>query len=230
MRLSRAVLFLCAVIFTGCSQAPPKPMHVTGSVQLVGGHMLVQGPAYLAFNRALQNITRVADREVQFVLISDMSPNAFVREKDGRPELGMHLGMVELIGQVEAEYAYVFAHELAHLSLAHLQHRAEQREESSKVSDLLAMLLGLVGIPIGALAVDSGAGLVSLGFDRDQEREADREGVRLLQAAGYPANAAIRFHQKMIPFESRAPEFLSTHPTGEERLELLQQMVEQSVD
>jgi predicted Zn-dependent protease len=223
-------LLLCAVISAGCSQAPPKLIHVTGSVQLMDDRMVVHGQAYLAFNRALQNITRVAEREVKFALISNMSPNAFVRENAGTAELGMHLGMVELIGQMEAEYAYVFAHELAHLSLEHLRHRAEQREESGKVSDLLAMLLGLLGIPIGALAIDSGAGLVSLGFDRDQEREADREGLRLLQAAGYPAEAALRFHRKMIPYESSAPEFLSTHPSGEERLENLQQMVEQSVN
>jgi predicted Zn-dependent protease len=60
-------------------------------------------------------------------------------------------------------------------------------------------------------------------FSRDQERDADRLGVRYAQAAGYDPRAAIAFMELMAekaPVGSVA-QFLDVHPPYPERTELL---------
>jgi predicted Zn-dependent protease len=89
-----------------------------------------------------------------------------------------------------------------------------------------------VGIASAALGLGSGgsqlAGMVAqvtftLPNSRLHEQEADRIGVELAARAGYDPRAAVSVWQKMAQAGgSSPPQFLSTHPSAENRIQDLE--------
>ncbi|MNC90132.1 TPR repeat-containing protein YfgC precursor [compost metagenome] len=57
---------------------------------------------------------------------------------------------------------------------------------------------------------------------REFEREADRIGVELAARAGFDPRAATSLWQKMSRTGGGQPEFLSTHPSPDSRMQDLQ--------
>jgi predicted Zn-dependent protease len=126
----------------------------------------------------------------------------------------------------EAELAFVMGHEVGHVAAQHSQ----KRQSRSALSGLGAAILGAVtgSNLIGQLA-NTGAQLYTLGFSREQERQADSLGLRYLTQAGYdPMASATTLHalEEQTALEARlagqskqsAPGWLSTHPASEERV------------
>lgn len=68
----------------------------------------------------------------------------------------------------------------------------------------------------GKVVADS----VNMKFNQGQELEADQQGVRILENAGYSASALLNVI-KRIPEDS---ELKSSHPSGELRLQTLAEM------
>ena len=74
----------------------------------------------------------------------------------------------------------------------------------------------------------------SLGFllpySRTHELEADRIGLILTARAGYDPREAIPFWQRMAAQGgSRPPEFLSTHPTGANRIRQIRALMPEAM-
>ena len=67
-----------------------------------------------------------------------------------------------------------------------------------------------------------------LKFSRDQELEADELGLTFMAIAGYDPREAPRFWERMEAQAgggARPPEFLSTHPGPNRRIEQLNKMM-----
>src|SRR5262249_24526241 len=82
---------------------------------------------------------------------------------------------------------------------------------------LTAALFGDVS-GLMAFAVDTAT---TLGYSREQEAEADAEGLRLLRAARLDPRGRISFFDAMTKDTGRAAkvfQYVSTHPSTEERL------------
>ena len=108
------------------------------------------------------------------------------------------------------EVAAVLAHELSHVTLRHSTKRLAGRLGASAA---LALILGMVdlGAPAYTLAHLSG-----LGYERDQEREADDVGQSLLMRAGIsPIGMATFFERSSDSLQP--PEIVSTHPDPGDR-------------
>jgi predicted Zn-dependent protease len=73
---------------------------------------------------------------------------------------------------------------------------------------------------------------VLLPFNRKQESEADHVGLLYAARAGYDPRAAITFWQKMAAqsADGGTPEFLSTHPNHENRIQRLQEHMPQALE
>lgn len=72
--------------------------------------------------------------------------------------------------------------------------------------------------------------LISMRFGRDDELESDRLGVRFLRDAGYDPRAMIgvmEVLQKAAQGSGRPPEFFSTHPNPEHRIQAIQEAIRQ---
>lgn len=117
------------------------------------------------------------------------------------------------------EVAGVLAHEIQHVMKRHVIKRI--------VSSLgwraaAAILLG--GSDLSSVAVGAGE-LLELSYGRDQELEADREGVRLMAQAGLPPEALASFFEKLRAKEAiRMPELISTHPGTDKRIAKLREL------
>lgn len=116
----------------------------------------------------------------------------------------------------EAQLAGVLGHEIGH---ADLRHSTRQMTKQYGVNALLGILAG-----DRQLLVQVTEAIVGLKFSRDHENEADEASVRYLCPTTYPADAGAGFFQKIeAQGSSRAPEWLSTHPSPAGRIEHFQQ-------
>ena len=79
----------------------------------------------------------------------------------------------------------------------------------------------------GALLSEYG---ISKPFSRQHETEADIGGLMLMASAGYNPQAALSVWQKMAQAGSSGmPSFLSTHPSGADRIQVLQQYLPEAM-
>ncbi|MEY2882592.1 MAG: hypothetical protein RL490_316 [Pseudomonadota bacterium] len=126
----------------------------------------------------------------------------------------------------EAELAFVMGHEVGHVAARH----AQKREQRSGLASILAGIAGAVtGSNIVGQVAGAGAQLYTLGYSRDQEREADSLGVRYLTRAGYDPMASGRIpaalgaqtslEARLAGQNGKEPAgWLSTHPATGERV------------
>ncbi len=121
------------------------------------------------------------------------------------------------------ELAGVLAHEFQHVLRQHAT-RAVLRHASTGI--LLAAVSGDVS---GAMAygLEGARVLAELRYSRRDEEEADREGYRMLLAAGVDPAGMMRFFETLQKDSGRAPSlpsYLSTHPSTEGRIERLRSL------
>ena len=120
----------------------------------------------------------------------------------------------------------VMGHEMAHALREHARARIAKSQGTGAVLSLGAALLGLG--QLGDLAANVGTQLLTLKFSREDEIDADLVGLELAARAGFNPDASIRLWEKMGQAQSGGgggPAFLSTHPTGPDRIKRLQDNV-----
>ena len=120
-------------------------------------------------------------------------------------------------------------HEVAH---ALARHGAERVSQSIGAEVVGQILTAGVGIANPALAEDvaqlygitASVGVI-LPWGRAQESEADRIGLILMAKAGYNPSSAVGFWERMSKIQQggKPPEFLSTHPSDETRINQIKQ-------
>lgn len=127
----------------------------------------------------------------------------------------------------ESQLASVMAHEISHVTQRHLARAMEDQKRNAPLtwagvlgSILLAMANPQAGM--GALTgtlAGTQQGLIS--FTQQNEQEADRIGIQVLQRAGFDPQAMPTFLEKLLDqsrYSTRPPEILLTHPLPESRL------------
>lgn len=126
----------------------------------------------------------------------------------------------------EAQLAFVMGHEVGHVAARHSQKRQNRAALSNVLAGLAGALTGSDLIGRGANVV---AGLTTLGYSREQEREADSLGARYLAGAGYDPLASADILGALgaqTDLEARLKgqggaepsKWLSTHPPSAERV------------
>ncbi len=70
------------------------------------------------------------------------------------------------------------------------------------------------------------AALIENIFTHHQETEADELGLQLMFQAGYALSGALGFYEKLTRATEQNTTFLSLHPSGEERLKHIRQVIE----
>jgi len=148
-------------------------------------------------------------------------PNAFAMAGG---KMAIYTGMMTKLNATDDELAQVIAHEVAHALSAHT---------AEKMSVALATNLAVAGYALSgersqvALtgAAMAAALAVQLPNSRQMEREADVIGIELAAKAGYDPRAAASLWRKMATAANGGPpEFLSTHPSTDNRIRDLEQL------
>jgi predicted Zn-dependent protease len=154
-------------------------------VQKIGASLAVHAQRKLPFHFHL-----VADRGLV---------NAFALP-GGQVFIGQ--GLLDVM-KSEDEVAFVLGHEIEHIDHYHSVERVQVEARLRKVD--LGALGELAKIPIG---------LWQTGYSKDEEAEADREGLRLACVAGYSPKGALDLLNRLAQFRQEYVIQAKT-PTGE---------------
>ncbi len=135
--------------------------------------------------------------------------------------------LLDLCGFDTDETAFVLGHEMGHVVRGH----AFNRIVTSEVARVLSRRLPPVGGPFRPLAERVIRSLVTQGYSRRQELEADRFAVRLTGVAGYRPEASIRLFERLCAHagsrEDAAP-YLSSHPTFATRIRRIRNALDEA--
>ena len=137
-------------------------------------------------------------------------------------KITFYTGIIEQLNLSDDEIAAIMGHEIAHALREHGRERLSQAMAQSAVTNLALAAAGGYGSAVSA-ANQVAQYVLVLPNSRQNESEADAIGLELAARAGYNPRAAISVWQKMIKATEgkNPPEFLSTHPSGETRIEQL---------
>ena len=163
-------------------------------------------------------------QKFNFFVVKDNSINAFAMPGG---VIGVHSGLL-LATNTESELASVLGHEIGHVTQRHMARMlAQQKYDTFKNIGAIALALLAAranpDLANGALAAASASGVQrQLDYTREHEREADRVGLSILDAASFDVRGMPAFFttlQRGTRFaEGNAPSFLRTHPLNAERI------------
>lgn len=190
--------------------------------------------------RPILAVAGLTKQNIQVVIINDRSFNAFV--------VDAHRIFVNAGALTEAqrpnEIIGVLAHETGHIAGGHLSRLREQLA-TAQTQSIIGLLLG-VGALVAASrsGADSGAAAGALlapqetirrsllAYQRSQEEQADRAGVKFLTATGQSAKGMYDTFKRLADqslFQARfADPYLQSHPLPSERVASLEQLARTS--
>jgi len=136
-------------------------------------------------------------------------------------KMGVYTGLLD-VAENQAQLATVIGHEMGHVMARHANER---------MSTEFATVLGLGALQIAAgddprrreqlaiLGVGAQVGII-LPFSRSHESEADAIGLELMARSGFDPEESVKLWENMAEAGgAQPPEFLSTHPSRDTRIE-----------
>jgi len=190
--------------------------------QILSEHRVVTGTpeaaAVTEVGRRIAQVANVDGMAWEFTLIEDDTPNAFALPGG---KVGVHTGLFKVVQSTD-QLAAVIGHEIAHATARHV---SERMSREALVQTGVAVLGGATGSGAGTsqmLAAAATLGL-TLPFSRAQETEADEIGMMYMARAGFDPRAAVALWQRFAAAGGdKPPEFMSTHPADQTRIERLE--------
>ncbi|UCF01254.1 MAG: M48 family metalloprotease [Deltaproteobacteria bacterium] len=186
---------------------------------------LIQDPEVVGYvNRVGQDVVKHLEVHAfpyHFYVVDSSALNAFAAPAG---YVFMNRGLIEIMDD-EGELAAILAHEIAHVQSRHIAQRMA-RARALNLAALGGMLAGIfLGGEAGAAAIagsQAGATSAMLNYSRQDEEEADRKGLRYLEAANYSGEDFVKIMRKMGQDSWKAgghiPTYLTTHPGVSERV------------
>lgn len=140
-------------------------------------------------------------------------------------KIGVYTGILN-ITENQDQLAAIMGHEVAHVIAKHSNERMSSSQAAAGIQALAGIALGdqdeqtkkyaLAGIGLG---LQFG---VLMPYGRSHEKEADIIGQELMAKSGFNPNAAVAlWHNMAKASEGAPPEFLSTHPSHDTRIDKL---------
>lgn len=149
-------------------------------------------------------------------------------------KIGVYTGLLR-VAENQHQLAAVIGHEVGHVLADHSNERLSTNYAAQTGVTLLSVLAGASG----AVDRDTAMGLLGLGaqvgvvlpFSRLHESEADRIGLDLMAEAGFDPRESVNLWRNMAEAGGKGPpEFLSTHPSRQTRINDLQSWMPQAVN
>jgi predicted Zn-dependent protease len=223
------------------------PMHVALAQEQKGPPILRDTEAEQLLRDYTRPILRTAGLEkqnIQIVILNEGGFNAFVA--DGRRIFVNYGAMMQ--SETPNQIIGVLAHETGHLAGGHLAKLREQLAQA-QTQMIIAMLLGAGAMVAGARGGNSNSGLANAGaaaiagpqemirrtlisYQRQQEENADRAGVKFLTATGQSPKGMYetfkRFTNDSLFAARGADPYLQSHPMPSERVAALEELARSS--
>lgn len=127
----------------------------------------------------------------------------------------VYTGLIYFLDR-EDDLAGVLGHEVAH---ADQRHSSKQLQRTQGISLLLSIIAGQNADALTQITGQIAGTLAGLKFSREAEAEADDYSVQYLSDTKYACNGAAAFFEKLLANQDQFnPEFLSTHPSPDNRV------------
>jgi len=196
------------------------------------------------YTRPILRVAGLEKQNIQVVIINDSQFNAFVA--DGR-RIFVNYGAI-MQSETPNQLIGVLAHETGHLAGGHLAKFREQLERA-QTQMIIAMLLGVGAMVAGSQGGNSNSGLANAGaaavagpqemirrslisYQRQQEENADRAGVKFLTATGQSPKGMYetfkRFTNDSLFAARGADPYLQSHPMPADRVAALEELAHSS--
>jgi len=186
------------------------------------------------YSKPILQAAGLGQQNIHVIIINDRSFNAFVM--DGR-RIFVNAGAL-MDAQTPNQIIGVLAHETGHIAGGHLSRMREQLA-AAQTQSIIAMLLGVGamvatarsgnvgGNPAAAILGPQDAILRSLlSYQRAQEEQADRAGVKFLTATGQSAKGMYdtfkRFADQILFAARYSDPYVQSHPMPAERVAALE--------
>lgn len=184
----------------------------------------------LTHPEAYQHLRRVRDKILQsdelnyadrfewdvYIIEDDETLNAFAAPGG---YMYFYTGLIKFL-DTEAQFAGVMAHEMAH---ADRRHSTDRLTKTYGLSIMISVALGNDPGKLAEIATGIAQGLSTLAFSRENEYEADEYAVKYLYDTDYHPKGISGFFEKLETAHS-TPQFLSTHPSPDNRLEAIDEV------
>jgi predicted Zn-dependent protease len=191
--------------------------------------LLRDGPSNDYINQLGRQISRVADPRgipYTFYIVNSDVVNAFSIPGG---YVYVNRGLIER-AENASELAGVLGHEIGHVVE---RHSIDQMQKSQNANTLLGVLYGVLlqrnPSTVEQIGIQAGGGAIFAGFSRQDEREADRDGVIFTMRAGYSPHGMITLFQKLLAEEhggsGKVTQFFATHPLTQERITNVQAQI-----
>lgn len=165
----------------------------------------------------------------EFNLIESDEPNAWCMAGG---KVVVYTGLLPFTKN-EDGLAVVIGHEIAHAVARHGSERMSQRllmqmggqalmKGTSTQSEMMQTILN------SAYGITSEYGVL-LPFSRKHEYEADEMGLMFMAMAGYNPKETVEFWTRMSSNKAQAPEFTSTHPLDQNRINKLNELMPEAM-
>jgi len=161
-------------------------------------------------------------REYRFFIVRDDAVNAFALPGGF---VGVNRGLI-MQAHSQHQLASVMAHEIAHVELRHgldMMDKGSEINNAAMLAMLAGLLLGSVDSEVGSAVMFGGmAGgqQAMVNFTRENEYEADRVGLDLMQRAQFDPNGMVEFFEILsgLTGDAGGIEYLRTHPVTNNRV------------
>ena len=229
-----AILSACATSPTGRSQLSMFPeakmnqMGIQAYSELKAKQKISPDKAANRYARCVANAIiavlppKYKNQQWEVNVFEDDSPNAFALPGG---KIGVNTGIFK-VAKTPGQLAAVLGHEIGHVIAQHGNERMSTAFATQLGVKAVQAAAGASGHALGAGAVSAlGLGAqygILMPFSRVHEKEADLIGENLMAKAGFDPRESIKLWENMQKASKGAPpEFLSTHPSGPNRIRQL---------
>jgi len=237
LRAPRSIAMLVACALAAAS-VPARAQDVPKGMPVIRDSEIEQ--LLRDYTQPILRAAGLAQQKIHVVIINDRSFNAFVIDAK---HIFVNAGAL-MQAKTPNQMIGVFAHETGHIAGGHL---SKMRSElaNAQTAMIIGMLLGVGAIAAGArggnVGGNPGVALLApqsliqhslLAYQRQQEEQADRAGVKFLTATGQSTKGMYdtfkRFADESLFAAQQADPYLQSHPMPAERMAALEEIAKTS--
>jgi predicted Zn-dependent protease len=187
------------------------------------------------YTQPILSVAGLSKQNIHPVIINDRSFNAFVMDAK---RIFVNAGAL-IDAKTPNQIIGVLSHETGHITGGHLS-KLRNELANAQTAAILAMLLGIGAAVAGgrgsgdaamaAMSAPQSAMMMSLlSYQRQQEEQADKAGVKFLTASGQSAKGMYetfkRFADDELYKSQGMSPYMRSHPMGKERVAALSELV-----
>jgi beta-barrel assembly-enhancing protease len=225
------VALTTSLVGCGISQQQEVQMGVEYAQQINAQLPIVQDPELNRYINVLgDSIARLTSRgnlDWRFFIVDSKEVNAFAVPGGF---IYINRGLIERTDRMD-EVAGVLGHEIGHVVRRHTVQQMEKAQGANIGVTLACVLTSVCNSQIAGAAINIAGGAVFARFSRQDELEADNEGINNVVRAGINPQGIVTMFQKLIAERRSRPggveAWFRTHPLEEDRIAAVQARINQ---